>query len=154
MTTATERDTALSELRDAFVELMGAERRLRGRDRNRRGDEGLSHHQVRALFSLAAEDGEMTAGCLAKHADLSPASMTAMLDQLEREGYVIRRRSEEDRRQVHVRLTERGREKMAEKRSAWIDKWQAALGDLPDEELASGAHAMRSIATFLDTLGR
>ena len=154
MSTATDRDTALTELRDAFGELMGAERRLRGRDAHRRSDQGLSHHQVRALFHLASEEGETTAGCLAKRAELSPASMTAMLDQLERDGYVTRRRSEEDRRQVNVRLTDRGREKLAEKRGAWEDKWRAALGDLPDDDLASAARVMRTIAGLLEAVGR
>jgi DNA-binding MarR family transcriptional regulator len=154
MSVATEREAALDQLRNAFSELMGAERRLRGRDQHRRSGGELSHHQVRALFQLAAEEGEMTAGCLAKNAELSPASMTAMLDQLEREGYVTRRRSEEDRRQVIVSLTERGREKMASKRAMWVEKWRGALGELSEDELASAANVMRTIAAFLDTLGR
>jgi DNA-binding MarR family transcriptional regulator len=154
VTVATGREAALEQLRSAFSELMGAERRLRGRDQHRRAGGELSHHQVRALLQLAAEEGETTAGCLARNAELSPASMTAMLDQLEREGYVTRRRSEEDRRQVIVSLTDRGREKLAAKRDAWVEKWRAALGELSEDELASAAHVMRTIAGFLDTLGR
>ena len=117
-----------------------------------------SHPELEPRFldeaELAAEEGETTAGCLARNAELSPASMTAMLDQLEREGYVTRRRSEEDRRQVIVSLTDRGREKLAAKRDAWVEKWRAALGELSEDELASAAHVMRTIAGFLDTLGR
>ena len=64
----------LTELRAAFGELMGAERRLRGRDPR--------HAQIRALM-LIAKDEEITAGTLAKRAELSPGAMTALLDQLE-----------------------------------------------------------------------
>jgi len=149
---ATGRDATLEELRGAFGELLGAERRLRGREQHRGGGD-LSHHQIRALFHLAKEP-EVTAGCLAKNAELSPASMTAMLDQLEREGYVTRRRSEEDRRQVFVALTPEGREKMAEKRAGWNEMWLAALGEHSDEELAAAVRVIRTIGGFLGTLGR
>jgi DNA-binding MarR family transcriptional regulator len=147
MSVVTGRDLTLEELRGAFGELLGAERRLRGRDQHR-GGTGLSHHQIRALFHLAKEP-EVTAGCLAKHAELSPASMTAMLDQLEREGYVTRRRSETDRRQVLVALTDQGRAKMEEKRAVWHDKWLAVLGEHSDEELAAAARVMRTIGGLL-----
>jgi DNA-binding MarR family transcriptional regulator len=151
MTVATGREAMLEELRSAFGEMLGAERRLRGRDQHRHG--GLSHHQIRALFHLSKEP-EITAGCLAKNAEISPASMTAMLDQLERDGYVTRRRSDEDRRQVLVALTELGREKMAEKRALWSEMWTAALGEHSDEELAAAMRVMRTVGGLLDSLGR
>jgi MarR family transcriptional regulator, organic hydroperoxide resistance regulator len=152
MSVATGREATLEELRSAFGELLGAERRLRGRDQHRGGSD-LSHHQIRALFQLAKEE-EITAGCLARNAELSPASMTAMLDQLEREGYVTRRRSVQDRRQVLVALTDQGREKMVEKRAVWNDKFIAALGEHSDEELAAAVRVMRAVGGLLDTLGR
>ena len=68
------REDVLEELRSAFGELLGAERRLRGRDQHRKGGHELSHHQIRALFHLAKEP-EVTAGCLAKNAELSPADV-------------------------------------------------------------------------------
>ena len=111
----------LDELRAAFGELMGAERRLRSRDPRRPGE--LSTAQVRALIQLA-KDEQVTAGELAKRAELSPGAMTAMLDQLENEGMITRRRSETDRRQVIVALTERGHEEVAAKRAAWERIWR------------------------------
>jgi MarR family transcriptional regulator, organic hydroperoxide resistance regulator len=145
------REAVFEELRSAFVELMGAERRLRGRDPHRPGE--LSHGQVRALFQLE-KDEESTAGCLAKGADVSPASMTAMLDQLERDGFVTRRRSETDRRQVLVSLTGAGRERLAAKRAAWQSRWLEMLDHHPDEDIAAGVRVMRDVAGILDSLGR
>jgi MarR family transcriptional regulator, organic hydroperoxide resistance regulator len=149
--TIAARDAAVEELRGAFVELMGAERRLRGRDPHRPGE--LSHGQLRALFQLA-RDEESTAGCLARSADVSPASMTSMLDQLERDGFVTRRRSETDRRQVLVALTDAGRERLAAKRQRWDAVWQAALEHHPEAEVSAAAGVMRTIAQVLDGLGR
>jgi DNA-binding MarR family transcriptional regulator len=151
MSAIDDRQATLEGLRGAFMELMGAERRLRGRDSHRHG--GLSHNQVRALFQLANEE-EVTAGCLAKTAELSPASMTAMLDQLEKDGMVVRRRSEEDRRQVIVSLTESGREKMAVKRAHWNERWLELLAEHSESEIESAGRVMRTVAGFLDKLGR
>jgi DNA-binding MarR family transcriptional regulator len=153
MSTVTSREEILEQLRGAYGELLGAERRLRGRDQHRRGGGELSHHQVRALFHLATEP-EVTAGCLAKNADLSPASMTAMLDHLEELGYVSRRRSVEDRRQVLVRLTDEGRAKVQAKRRMWNEKFLSILSEHSDEELDAAVRVMRTIGGFLDTLGR
>jgi DNA-binding MarR family transcriptional regulator len=145
------REAALEELRAAFVELMGAERRLRGRDPQQPGD--LSHGQVRALFVLG-DDEEVTAGCLAKRADLSPASMTAMLDQLERAGIVTRRRSETDRRQVIVALTAAGRERLDERRAAWNKRWLGEMSAHSDADLAAAMRVTRTMAAMLDGIGR
>ncbi|MDA0180761.1 MarR family transcriptional regulator [Solirubrobacter phytolaccae] len=139
------------EVRAAMNELFAAERRLRGRDPHRAGD--LSATQVRALFQL--ERGEAcTAGELAKRADLSPASMTALLDQLEQSGIVERRRSEKDRRQVIVSLTDAGHEVLAAKRARIEERTREVLGVHNDEELDAAARVMRSLVELLDSLGK
>ena len=139
------------EVRAAMGELLAAERRLRGRDPHRPGE--LSATQVRALFQL--ERGEAcTAGELAKRADLSPASMTAMLDQLEQSGIVERHRSEKDRRQVIVSLTDAGHETLAAKRATIEARTGAILGAYSDAELEAAAKVMRSLAELLDSLGK
>jgi DNA-binding MarR family transcriptional regulator len=130
---------------------MGAERRLRGRSPHRKGD--LSATEVRALFQLDRE-AEVSAGCLARNADVSPASMTAMLDHLEQDGMVSRRRSETDRRQVIVSLTDEGRERLAHKRALWDTAWRTLTERHSDADLATAAAVMHDIAGLLDSLGR
>lgn len=143
--------TTAESLRSAFIELMGAERRLRGRSPHRAGD--LSATEVRALFQLE-RDAEVSAGCLARNADVSPASMTAMLDHLEADGMVSRRRSETDRRQVAVSLTDKGRACLTRKRAVWDGAWHALTEHHSDADLAAAAAVMHDIAGLLDSLGR
>lgn len=50
--------------------------------------------------------GPQTAGAIAKAVGLTPAAVTALIDRLEMRGLVERRRSDKDRRQVHVVLTD------------------------------------------------
>ncbi len=143
------RAAALDSLRSAFGELIAADRRLKARDPQQPDD--LSLGQVRALFKFGGEE-EIPAGVLAKRADLSPASMTAMLDALEANGIVERHRSETDRRQVMVRLTEKGRERLAERKRAWQEHWDECMGCHTDEELEAAARVFHTMAD--DARGR
>jgi DNA-binding MarR family transcriptional regulator len=147
--TDTSREPALDELRAAFGELLGAERRLRGRDQHR--EDKLTFAQVRALFILADRE-EATAGQLAKAAELNPASVTGMLDHLEREGIVTRRRSDRDRRSVLVTLTDLGREVLDAKRERWRSIWNEHLQSFPAEDLAAAGRVLRGISAMLDEL--
>jgi MarR family transcriptional regulator, organic hydroperoxide resistance regulator len=147
MTTTSD---ATEAVRLAFVELMGAERRLRARDQKcAKGD--LTQGQIRALFTMD-KSGEATAGELAKAAELSPASVSTMLDNLERDGIVSRHRSAQDRRVVVVTLTDSGRALLDTKRDAWRARGAAALAGVPDEHLVAAADVMHRMAQMLDGL--
>jgi MarR family transcriptional regulator, organic hydroperoxide resistance regulator len=146
---ATPRAAAVEDVRAALGELLGADRRLRGRDRP--GPSGLSHGEVRALFALAREP-EMTAGAIARAADLNPATVTGMLDHLEERGVLRRRRDADDRRRVVVSLTDEGAKLLAEKRERWLGCLESALAEVPDAEVAAAAGVMRRLAALLDAL--
>jgi DNA-binding MarR family transcriptional regulator len=141
---------ATEAVRLAFVELMGAERRLRARDQ-KCGPGELTQGQIRALFTIDVK-GEATAGELAKAAELSPASVSTMLDHLERDGIVERRRSEDDRRVVVVTLTASGRALLAAKRERWRARGREALEGVSEEHLLAAADVMHRMATMLDGL--
>jgi DNA-binding MarR family transcriptional regulator len=89
---------------------------------------------------------------LAKSADLNPASVTAMLDQLEANGIVQRRRADHDRRVCLVSLTDRGRAIVEEKRAHWHALWDDHFGDMSEQELAAALRVMRTITQLLDRL--
>jgi DNA-binding MarR family transcriptional regulator len=147
---ATVETPATEAVRTAVVELLGAERRLRARDqRCAKGD--LTQGQIRALFTID-KTGEATAGDLAKAAELSPASVSTMLDTLERDGIVERRRSASDRRVVVVTLTESGRALLEAKRIAWRKRGAEALAGISDEHLLAAADVMHRMAAMLDDL--
>jgi DNA-binding MarR family transcriptional regulator len=149
---ADTRVTGAEDVRLGLIDLLGAERRLRGREK-KCGPGDLTTSQVRALFKIDIE-GETTAGDLAKSADLSPASVTAMLDHLEHAGIVARRRAEHDRRVVMVSLTEEGRTLVRAKRDAWRARAAAALEGVDEADLHAAADVMRRMAALLDDLQR
>ncbi len=145
------RAAALAGVREEFGCLLGAERRLRGRDQHRKADGDLTIAQVRALFALDARKAA-TAGEIAEAARLSPASVTGMLDELERDGIVSRVRSDTDRRRVLVTLTDKGRTVLTKRRRRWLQRWEAAMDDVPERDLEAAAEVMRRIGTLLDEL--
>lgn len=59
---------------------------------------------VRAISDL----GEVTTRTLSQAVSLSQATVTTVLDRLERHGYIKRYRSVKDRRVVHAKLTRKG----------------------------------------------
>jgi DNA-binding MarR family transcriptional regulator len=141
--------SGIEDLRLAVRDLLGAERRLRGRDHSRPGE--LTNAQLRALAALGREQ-EMTAGELARSADLNPASVTAMLDQLEAADVVQRRRDTEDRRVCNVSLTPQGWRLLERKLAYWDSLWEERLAELSERDLEAAARVINQIAGLYDAL--
>jgi MarR family transcriptional regulator, organic hydroperoxide resistance regulator len=141
--------TKIEELRTALGQLFGAERRLRSRDHQRTGE--LTYGQIRALAALGREQ-EMTAGHLAKSADLNPATMTAMLDQLETASIVQRVRSTADRRVCNVSLTPEGWKLLQGKLADWQAMWEERMAGVSDEELESAVRVFERITGIFEAV--
>jgi DNA-binding MarR family transcriptional regulator len=137
-----------AELRESVAAFSAAQRRLRSRD-SKAG--GISYAQWHLLRQLAESD-ELPAGKLAAGADLTPASVTQMLDHLAEQGWVERVRSDSDRRVVLNRLTPVGRERLAAKQAEIEERWRDALGDISAEELGQAARVLRRMAEVLDAI--
>ncbi|SAK60410.1 MarR family winged helix-turn-helix transcriptional regulator [Caballeronia ptereochthonis] len=70
---------------------------------------GLTYPQYLAMLVLWESD-DLTVKEIATRLSLDSATMTPLLKRLEAQGYVERVRGVEDERQVHIRLTDAGRE--------------------------------------------
>jgi MarR family transcriptional regulator, organic hydroperoxide resistance regulator len=154
MTTTTQsplavaaRAEAISGLGASFKRVMVAVRRLRGRDTQRPGTPSFAQYQL--LFALADGDG-LSTGELAAAAELSPATVTQMLDALVEHGFVERSRSSHDRRIVTCSLTREGRSLIAGRRALLEQSWQEALTDFPTEQLELSAAVFDRIAAMFD----
>src|ERR1043166_5840382 len=67
----------------------------------------ISAHQPSILDHLDDVEGTSVLD-LARHMGVTPSTMSLTVDRLERDGYVTRERSQEDRRRVDLRLTPSG----------------------------------------------
>ncbi len=81
---------------------------------------------------------------LAEAAQVTPATVTGMLDHLVASGNVEREHSERDRRIVVCRLTPRGRRDVRALKAAKKARWESALADIPDEQLRAATQGPRA----------
>jgi len=71
-------------------------------------ESGLTGPQLLVMKAIVQDD-PVTAGQVAREVNLSQATVTSILDRLERKVYLRRERSNEDKRKVLIQLTEAGR---------------------------------------------
>jgi MarR family 2-MHQ and catechol resistance regulon transcriptional repressor len=96
---------------DTFIKLTRCTNSLLARlaERNTIGDLTYSQFAVlEALYHL----GPMTQGAISQKVLKSGSNMTTVIDNLERDGLVRRERDANDRRVIHVHLTETGSSKL------------------------------------------
>jgi len=147
-----ERAAELLALGTAFRGVFAALRRLRGRDTHLPGME-LSHAQCELLFELD-QRGELSVGDLAAAAQLTPATVTQMLDHLAQHGHVERSRLDSDRRVVVSRLTADGRRELERKRTSGRRRWEHALADVDLAEIQAATRVLTRLqAVFHDGAG-
>jgi len=142
------RAVELQELGVAFRSVFRCLSRLRGRDTHLPGTE-LSHAQFELLLELH-ERGPLSAGELATAAQLSPATVTQMLEHLAASGHVERERSEHDRRVVVSRLTDRGGREIEAKRARWQARWEQALADVDIEDLRAATGVLTRLRAVFE----
>jgi DNA-binding MarR family transcriptional regulator len=112
---------------------MVREIRCVGSERLVRKGVSMGHLQ---LMSLLDRHGEMAMSRLAELLDVSVSNATGLVDRMEERGLIERRRVADDRRLVLVRVTEVGRQAMAELEILRNDLLTRILGQLDDGQLA------------------
>ena len=95
-----------------------------------------------AMVAAAREGKTMTPGTLGAALNLSSPATTALVDRLDRAGHLARRRSEKDRRQVHLEMTDSARATGRELFSPLAGAIAPVVGALSPEEL-------RTVVTFM-----
>jgi DNA-binding MarR family transcriptional regulator len=146
---AADQRPGIERLRHAVHVFIASERRLRGRYQ-RSGESPLSHAHLRALYILTTEH-EVTAGRLAREAELNSASVTAMVDQLESRGLVQRRRDRHDRRAIWISLTDQGRSEVAAQEARWRRRLADAFAGTPDADLEAASRVLERLAAVFET---
>jgi DNA-binding MarR family transcriptional regulator len=109
-----------------------------------------SGHPPALLTALAVieREGPLTLGALAAQEQVSPPTITKVVDALERQGFVERLRDDTDRRVCRVRITARGKRQLATSRSRRTEWLATQLRDLGEEDRARLAAALDVLERF------
>ncbi|MDG6104088.1 MarR family transcriptional regulator [Dactylosporangium aurantiacum] len=95
---------------------------------------GLNPTDLKCL-DLAAREPDLTAGRIAELTAMSTSAVTALLDRLERRGFIERRRDPTDRRRVYVVSTGRHERELATIYAPLATATGAVLDSYSDDEL-------------------
>jgi DNA-binding MarR family transcriptional regulator len=120
-------------------------RRYQFRDWNQICCYGISISQCHILDALA-EDGDHTMQQLAKRMFKSMSTMTRVVSQLVRRGYVKRRQDPQDRRIVHVSITPQGKAIVAAINRDLIQTQQAILQTIPEDQWEGAFKILEALA--------
>jgi DNA-binding MarR family transcriptional regulator len=118
---------------------------------------GLNRTDVRALVAImdAARRGEaLTAGRLGEAVDLRSASVTALVDRLERVGHVRRVRDTDDRRRVALEISDSAMAAGGAYFGGLQRDLTAAMADYSDEELAVVRRFLEDMTSVIERHSR
>jgi DNA-binding MarR family transcriptional regulator len=125
-------------------------RRARGRANARPPKDGLSLAQYQLLGALEGGGEGLSVRGLAEAAGVAAPTATRMLDGLQRDGFVTRTPSPDDRRCVVVELTPAGREALARTHAQVVDARARIAASLSDAEREQAAALLRRLAVVVE----
>ena len=108
-------------------------------------DLGLTPSEINALGNLGRHDSGLTVSELGAAVGSRPATLTGVLDRLERRGLIARRARPGDRRSVLVELTPEGSRAAARIGKTLAQLEKKALASLPPESVACALTVLRAL---------
>lgn len=115
---------------------------------------GLTPAKLRVLQILSAHDDRRASPTqLAARMGVSQATVTALVDQLDKLGLTERQRSSTDRRQLHVLLTDAGLTALREAPDALQQHFVTGFHALHDWEQAMLVASLERVAAMLNAQG-
>jgi DNA-binding MarR family transcriptional regulator len=141
--------SAMDKLEDVLISLR---RILRVTDTQAKTLARESRLTVSQLVILQAirDAGELTIGAIAKEVTLSQATVTSIVDRLERVGLVRRERGSTDKRKVYVRLTDEGLAVVARAPAALHERFAARFEKLDEWEQNMILASLQRVAMMMD----
>ena len=109
-------------------------------------------HRGMASVLATLGDGSQTISGLAEREGIAQPTLTRMVERLEAEGLVRRRRSEQDGRVVLVTLTSEGTAELASLRERYLGALRERLVGLSDEQLQELRAASDALAVLIEAL--
>ncbi len=122
---------------------------LQTRSKRIRKETGVTGPQLQAMKTLSESPG-LRISELAGRIYLHPATVVGIIDRLEERGLVARKRSKKDRRQVHVRLTAKGKTALRKTSGTVQDSLPEGLESLPDRKLKRLSVSIEQLVRTLD----
>jgi DNA-binding MarR family transcriptional regulator len=112
---------------------------------------GLTGSQLLVLKMLEPQ-GQLSLSELSERIRAKNSTVTGIIDRMERDGLVVRRRSGEDRRVVHIELTPRGKKLANDAEADPKQLYRALLEELSPRDAAELERIMSKLVSHVRTL--
>lgn len=122
---------------------------IKKRGRDILSDFGITNPQFNALLVLDTHP-DITMGELCERLYLACSTATDLIDRMEKNGYLERRRDPEDRRVIRLRITPKARQvidQVVQARRRYVKSILAKLDEKDIETLARSLHQLHSLMT-------
>lgn len=110
---------------------------------------GLTPSQL-SVLRILTEFPEVSAGYLAEATQLKHATITSLIDKLEARGLISRRKCDEDKRRVWLRLLPEGRAALADAPDPLHQIFSERFNALPDWQQAMLIASLEQVTNLLD----
>ena len=138
-----------SRVEDALVAIRRIMRAAEQSSRSLSRQAGITASQM-VLLQIIASEGEISPSAIAQRARITQATVTALLDRLQKRGLITRTQGAADRRRVHVTITDEGRRLLDETPDALQTRFADRFSALKDWQQASINAALEQVAELLD----
>lgn len=143
------RDSPLNSIEDVLVALRRVIRATDLHSKHLAKTTGLTSPQI-LLLQTIRDQGEVTIGEIASEMSLSQATVTTIIDRLEKRGLVYRERSKTDKRKVHAHLTDDAIETLKSAPIPLQDQFARQFENLQDWEQAMIISSLQRVAKMMD----
>ena len=147
--TTTQKEIILNRIKEVLVALRRVIRATDLHSKHLSKTTGLTAPQILLLQTIRGKS-EVTIGEIANDMSLSQATVTTILDRLEKRNLAYRERSKEDKRKVHAHLTDKGAETLKNAPLPLQDQFTRQFGNLQDWEQTMIISALQRIAQMMD----
>jgi len=144
-----DREALLTSIEEVLVALRRVIRATDLHSKHLAKTTGLTTPQI-LLLQTIRDKGEVTIGEIANEMSLSQATVTSILDRLEKRDLVYRERSKEDKRKVHAYLTDQASEILKEAPIPLQEHFTRQFIDLQEWEQTMIISSLQRIAQMMD----
>jgi DNA-binding MarR family transcriptional regulator len=107
---------------------------------------GLTGSQL-VVLKMLEPVGQLSLSDLSGRIRAKNSTVTGIIDRMERDGIVLRRRSDEDRRVIHIALTAKGKKLAASAKTDPMQLFRALLEDLSPRDAADLERIMTKLSS-------
>jgi DNA-binding MarR family transcriptional regulator len=132
-----------------YIQLIRTSDELLARDERILASLGIRHGRLKLLMMLMKCQGDTTPASLAEKTGVTRATISGLLDGLEKEGLVKRQHDPQDRRLIRVSLTPAGKTLLDKVRPAYSRWFTSLIEPLTEPERTELVHLLRKIQSRL-----